>query len=146
MLGPPTADSEEELKGLTDLHECVSLLPTSTIGWSDESYPNIDGSNHECAYDECASEIDSHYNDYWIKEDSLDSVVTEESFLDDKSFLGDESFLSLDDNKKLEDDAPASHDPSQAPAADKASVEGNAKGPAYSALNPAATPWHPSRK
>ena len=134
MLGPPTADSEEELKGLTDLHECVSLLPTSTIGWSDESYPNIDGSNHECAYDECASEIDSHYDDYWLEEDSLDSVVAEESFLEDKSFL------SLDSNKQLEDDAPLSHDPSQAPAADKSPVEGNAKGSAYSVPNPAAAP------
>ena len=40
---PPTAGSEKLLEGLTKLHECVSLLPTSSIGWSDESYPVIGG-------------------------------------------------------------------------------------------------------
>ena len=140
--GPPTADSEKLLEGLTELRECVSLLPTSSIGWSDESYPVIDGCSDKHASeidgcnDECVSEIDidSHYDDYWLEEDSLDSVVAEESFLEDKSFL------SLDSNKQLEDDAPLSHDPSQAPAADKSPVEGNAKGSAYSVPNPAAAP------
>ena len=100
--GPPTADSEKDLKGLIELHECVSLLPTSSMGWSDKSYPNIGGCSDECASeidrynDECASEIDNHYDDCccWLEEDSLDSVMTEESFLDDKTFLDDESFLS----------------------------------------------------
>ena len=78
--GPLTADSEKVLEGLTELHECVSLLPTSSIGWSDESYPTGDY-NDECApefegYDDeyvfpvDEIDMDSHCDDYWLEEDS----------------------------------------------------------------------------
>ena len=147
--GPLTADSEKVLEGLTELHQRVSLLPTSSIGWSDKSYPSIGSYNDECApefegYDDeyvfPVSEIDmdSHCDD-WLEEDSLDSVATEETFLDGESFLDDESLMSPDD-KQLEDDASAPHDSPQALAGDKAPAEGDAGHLAFSALDPTAAP------
>ena len=95
--------------------------------------------------DKCTSETNSHYDDCWLEEDSLDSVVTEETFLDDESFSDNESFLLLDDNKKLEDDTLASHDYPRALTGDKAPAEGGAVRSASSALDPTAASWHPLR-
>ena len=140
--GPPTADSEKLLEGLTELHECVGLLPTSSIGWSDESYPVIDDSSDEIGYCDKNLSDDEGYYDDWSEADSLntadyaDDTIDDKSLIDNESFIDDESSYLLSDNKRQPDgDTPT----------DKAPVSHNSGGLAPSTLNPAAAPWRPPR-
>jgi len=69
--GPFTADTEKHFRGLSELHACVSMLPTLANGWSDDSCPDNGG-----CYNKSCSDSEGFYDD-WSGEESLDTVATD---------------------------------------------------------------------